>query len=93
MVDGNFLNVMTVGNVFAVLGRGVVASCQVSDGSFYVGDNVEVLRQNGSTRTAVVGGIEQFMKAIQTANKGDRVEILLNGMSKNDVGAGDTIRS
>jgi len=82
MADGNFLNVMTVNNVFAIPGRGVLATGQISDGSFSVGDNIEILRHDGSTRTAVIGGIEQIGKMIQTANKGDRVDVLLKGMSK-----------
>ena len=93
MADANFLNTMTVDAVFAIPGRGALASGQVSDGSFSVGGNVEILRQDGSTRTAVVGGIEQFRKPLQIANKDDRVDILLNNTSKNDVGAGDILRS
>ena len=93
MADDNFLNTMTVKDVFAIPARGVVAAGQVTDGSFSVGDTVEILRQDGSTRTAEIGAIEIFMKALQTAKTGDRPGILLKDMSKSDVGAGDIIRS
>jgi len=92
MADSNFLNTMTVKDIFAIPARGLVAAGQVTDGSFSVGDTVEILRQDGSTRTAEIGGIEIFMKALQTVKTGDRADILLKGMSKSDVGAGDIIR-
>ena len=93
MADGTFLNAMTVEDVFAIPGRGLVVTGTISDGSFSVGGNVTILRKDGSTRSAVIGGIEQFRKMLQTANKGDSIGILLDNISKNDIGTGDVIRS
>ena len=86
------VNVMTVKGVFSIPGRGVVTSGTISDGSISVGDKVEILRKDGSKRTVVVGAMEFLGKALKVAKKGDNADLLLNDLTKNDIGEGDIIR-
>ncbi|MEW5812131.1 MAG: EF-Tu/IF-2/RF-3 family GTPase [Actinomycetota bacterium] len=78
---------MTVEDVFAIRNRGVVATGRIDSGAVRVGDTVQI---NGE-RSATVGGIEMFPKKATEAWAGDTVGILLTGIDKADVKAGDVL--
>ena len=78
---------MTVSDVFFIRGRGVVATGQIEAGPIRLGDQILV---NGD-RQVRVDGIEMFRKRIDTANAGDNVGLLVAGLDKADVKAGDVL--
>ena len=80
---------MTVEDVFAIRGRGAVATGRVEYGELSVGD--EVCVNNGYT--ARVDGIEVLRKKVQTAGLGDDIGILLSKVGTDDLAAGDVITS
>lgn len=80
---------MTVQDVFAIRGRGAVATGQVEYGELSVGD--EVCINNG--HTVRVDGIEVLRKRVQTVGLGDNIGILLSKVATDDVAAGDVITS
>jgi elongation factor Tu len=77
---------MTVADVFAIRGRGTVATGTVEEGSLRVGDEVTV-----NDRRVRVGAIEAFRKKLDTANPGDNVGLLFKDLSGDDVNSGDVI--
>src|SRR4051794_7890970 len=77
---------MTVADVFFIHGRGLVATGRVEEGSVCTGDTVAV---NG--REVGVDGIEAFRKVLEEATVGDNVGLLMKGLDKDDVKAGDLI--
>jgi translation elongation factor EF-1alpha len=89
--QGDFPNALTVDDVFSITGRGCVVTGQISAGLFTTGDQVKILRVNGSTAAAEIGGIESLRKTVNAAYKGDPVGILLMDITKNDISPGDLI--
>lgn len=78
---------MTVADVFFITGRGLVATGKIEDGTLRVGDEVRV--NNGPQ--VRVDGIEAFRKVLDQAQTGDNVGLLLKGLDRSDVKAGDVI--
>ncbi|AEF81679.1 EF-Tu/IF-2/RF-3 family GTPase [Leadbettera azotonutricia] len=89
--QGDFPNTLTVDDVYSITGRGCVVTGQISAGLFTTGDQVNILRVNGSTAAAEIGGIESPRKRVNAAYKGDSVGILLMDITKSDIGPGDLI--
>ena len=77
--------------VFIIKRRGVVATGRVAEGTFQVGDDVIILRQDGSEIKSKVNGIEIF-GIIPYAEKGDMVGLLLADVSIEDINSGDLIK-
>jgi translation elongation factor EF-Tu-like GTPase len=78
---------MTVADVFAIRGRGLVATGKIESGTIRVGDEVTI----DGGRTARVNAIEMFRKILDYANAGDAVGLLLDGVDKEDVSSGMTL--
>jgi elongation factor Tu len=78
---------MTVADIFFIRGRGLVATGQIEQGTLNVGDDVQI-NGNGAIR---VEGIEMFRKKLDQANQGDNVGILLKGIDRDDIKAGDVL--
>lgn len=82
---------ITVEDTFTITGRGTVIVGKVESGAVAVGDEVILLRLDGSSRKVIVTGIEQFRKIKDRAVAGDNVGLLLRGLTKNDIGKGDIL--
>ena len=83
---------MTIDDVFGITGRGVVATGQVSKGSFRVGQPVTIETANGEIESSIAG-VEAFRKLMNVAVAGDKVGLLLAKITKDQISAGDVIKS
>ena len=81
---------MIVEDVFMIRGRGTVVTGKIETGILKVGDDVVIKEANGQ-KTPTVTGIESFRKALNQANPGDTVGLLLKDLSKQDIQHGDEI--
>lgn len=91
MSAGEFL--LPIADVFAIAGRGVVVVGQVASGSCRSGDAAVVIGADGASvvgETTIVG-IEAFRKPADVARQGDTVGLMLRGISREQVHAGDTV--
>lgn len=82
---------ITVEDTFSITGRGTVIVGKIESGAVNVGDEVTLLRLDGSSCKVVITGIEQFRKMKNSAAAGDNVGLLLRGLTKNDIGKGDIL--
>lgn len=82
---------LVVEDVFAISGRGVVATGRV-EGTVHVGVPVTLHRDGQPIASSEIRGIEQFRKTgVQTATTGDNVGLLLGGLQREDVAGGDVV--
>ena len=84
-IDKPFL--MPVEDVFSISGRGTVATGRVERGIVKVGDEVELVGIQATTKT-VVTGIEMFRKLLDEGRAGDNVGVLLRGKKREDIERG-----
>jgi translation elongation factor EF-Tu-like GTPase len=84
---------MTVQDVFSITGRGTVVTGRIEAGTIATGSTVRLTRHDGATRDVEVSGIEVFRKKLDAASAGDNVGLLLRGIDKTDVAAGDVLSS
>jgi elongation factor Tu len=87
--DGDFS--MTVADVFTITGTGVVITGVIKTGVVTVGDTVCLESGKGGTKTVTVDAIEMFRKVLDSAKAGDAVGLILAGIDKTDVEAGDRL--
>jgi elongation factor Tu len=87
-VDGDFL--MPVEDVFSISGRGTVATGRVERGIVKVGDEIEIVGINATTKTTVTG-VEMFRKLLDQGEAGDNVGILLRGTKREDIERGQVL--
>lgn len=80
---------MTVQGVFAIRGRGTVATGRVEYGQLSVGDRVRV---NDGPEVRV-DAIEMLRKKVKTATTGDNIGVLLSKLDKDDLAIGAVITS
>ncbi|MEU0948372.1 elongation factor Tu [Streptomyces canus] len=85
-LDAPFL--MPVENVLTITGRGTVVTGAVERGTVRVGDRVDVL---GAGVETVVTGVETFGKAMEEAQAGDNVALLLRGVPRDAVRRGHVV--
>ena len=83
---------MTVEDVFMINGRGTVVTGRIESGTVQVGMQVNVVRDGGVAVTTEVTGIEKFRKVLDTATAGDNVGLLLEGLSQEQLHAGDLLQ-
>jgi translation elongation factor EF-Tu-like GTPase len=88
--DGTFR--LPVEDIFFITGRGLVVTGRVESGTVRVGMQVNVVRDGGVTMTTTVTGVEMFRKVMDSATVGDNVGLLLKGLSKEQLHAGDLIQ-
>jgi elongation factor Tu len=88
--DGSFR--MPVEDIFSIRGRGTVVTGRVESGTVRVGREVDVVRDGGVATTTTVTGVEMFRKVLDSATAGDNVGLLLKGLSKEQLRAGDLIQ-
>ena len=87
-VDGDFL--MPVEDVFSISGRGTVVTGRVERGIVRVGDPVEIVGLNPTSKTTATG-VEMFRKLLDEGQAGDNVGVLLRGTKKDEVERGQVL--
>jgi len=87
-IDKPFL--MPVEGVFSIAGRGTVATGRIETGKVKVGEEVELVGFNDTTKTTVTG-VEMFRKILNEGLAGDNVGLLLRGTKKEDIERGMVI--
>jgi translation elongation factor EF-Tu-like GTPase len=80
---------MTIEDVFAIRGRGTVATGRVESGQLRVGDEVRV----NETFAVTVDAIEAFRKQLTEANVGDTIGVLFKNLEKSQLNRGDVLSS
>jgi len=88
-IDKPFL--MPIEDVFAIKGRGTVATGRVERGQINIGDEIELVGMGESATKTVVTGIEMFQKILDEGRAGDNIGILLRGIKKEDIERGQVI--
>ena len=70
----------------------VVVVGTVTAGTFSVGDEVSVVHNGTSTITSRILGMEKFSKTVNYAAEGDKIGLLLSGITQKDVSRNDIIK-
>ncbi len=81
---------MPVEDVFSIAGRGTVVTGRIERGVIKPGDEVEIIGL-GAKRRSVVTGVEMFRKALDSAEAGDNVGLLLKEIKTDEVERGMVI--
>ena len=63
----------------------------VAEGSFSVGDKVQLDNLSGEYRETEILGIETFRKIKSTVTEGEEAGLLLKGLQRKDIKQGDLI--
>lgn len=80
---------LTIQDVFMIKGRGLVVTGKVETGSVQVGQQIVITSPDGPERyESQVKGLETFHKTIETAQTGDNVGVMLDGLTKNQIKPG-----
>ena len=87
-IDGAFL--MPIEDVFSISGRGTVVTGRIDRGIVKVGDEVEIVGINATTKTTCTG-VEMFRKLLDEGQAGDNVGCLLRGIDKDEVERGQVL--
>ncbi len=82
---------MTIQDVFAIRGQGVVVTGQIEAGTLSLHDVIKVSRPGAGSRRVVVAGIEIAHKQVLQAQAGDQVGVLLRERENQDFKKGDTL--
>ncbi|GAA1598286.1 hypothetical protein GCM10009789_60320 [Kribbella sancticallisti] len=82
---------LTVEDVFSITGRGTVVTGRVTAGMAEVGDQVTITRAGLPIATSRITGVEAFRKTLTAARAGENVGLLLEGVARDQVLAGDVI--
>ncbi|MBF8267355.1 MAG: translation elongation factor Tu [Dehalococcoidia bacterium] len=81
---------LPIEDVFGIKGRGTVVTGRIERGVVKTGDEVEIVGM-GTTRKAVVTGVEMFHKTLDEGEPGDAVGCLLRGIEREDVERGQVL--
>ncbi len=81
---------MPIEDIFSIEGRGTVVTGRIERGQIKVGEEIEIVGLNPTTKTTITG-IEMFNKSLQEGMAGDNAGILLRGTKKEDVHRGQVI--
>jgi elongation factor Tu len=81
---------MSIEDVFAIKGRGTVATGRIERGVIKVGQEVEIVGMK-ETRKTVVTGVEMFHKTLEEGQPGDAVGCLLRGVERDDIERGQVL--
>lgn len=85
--------VMLIEDAFEIKGRGMVVTGYVDSAPVNRGDVVGIIRMNGMHLAAKVMGIESNKTLLDSANPGEAVGILLDGVNPGQVFSGDVLTS
>ena len=81
---------MPIEDVFAIKGRGTVATGRVERGIVKVGEEIEIVGIRDAKKS-VVTGVEMFRKLLDQGEAGDNVGLLLRGLEREDIERGQVI--
>ena len=81
---------MPIEDVFAIKGRGTVATGRVERGIVKVGEGIEIVGIRDAKKS-VVTGVEMFKKLLDQGEAGDNVGLLLRGLERTDIERGQVI--
>jgi len=81
---------MSIEDVFAIKGRGTVATGRIERGVIKVGQEVEIVGLK-ETRKIVVTGVEMFHKTLEEGQAGDAVGCLLRGIERDEIERGQVL--
>jgi len=81
---------MAIEDIFAIEGRGTVATGKIERGIIKLNDEVEIVGIRPTAKT-VVTGIEMFNKLLDEGQAGDNVGLLLRGVKKEDIERGQVL--
>lgn len=84
-LDEPFL--LPIEHVHSIPGRGTVVTGRAERGKLKVGQELEMIGYNKSSKGKVTG-IEMFHKILEEANAGDQMGLLVRGLKKDDVRRG-----
>jgi len=87
-VDGAFL--MPIEDVFSISGRGTVVTGRIDRGIVKVGDEIEIVGINPTSKTTCTG-VEMFRKLLDEGQAGDNVGVLLRGTKREEVERGQVL--
>ncbi len=87
-LDKPFL--MPVEDIFSIEGRGTVVTGRIERGVLKVGEDIEIVGLQPTTKTTVTG-IEMFNKQLDQGQAGDNAGILLRGTAKDDIHRGQVL--
>ncbi|MCH7597708.1 elongation factor Tu [Patescibacteria group bacterium] len=87
-MDKPFL--MPIEDIFSIEGRGTVVTGRIERGVVKVGEEVEIVGINDTTKSTVTG-VEMFNKSLDSGQAGDNAGILLRGTKKEDVHRGQVL--
>jgi len=81
---------LPIEDVFSISGRGTVVTGRMERGIIKVGDEVEIVGINPTTKTTCTG-VEMFRKLLDEGRAGDNVGILLRGTKRDEVERGQVL--
>jgi elongation factor Tu len=87
-IDRPFL--MPIEDVFSISGRGTVVTGRVERGIIKVGEDMEIVGLQPTTKTTCTG-VEMFRKLLDEGRAGDNVGILLRGTKREEVMRGQVL--
>lgn len=87
-IDKPFL--LPIEDVFSISGRGTVVTGRIERGVVKVGEEVEIVGLEATTKS-ICTGIEMFRKILDEGRAGDNVGILLRGTKKEEVRRGQVL--
>ncbi|PIT91212.1 elongation factor Tu [Candidatus Kaiserbacteria bacterium CG10_big_fil_rev_8_21_14_0_10_49_17] len=81
---------MPIEDIFSIEGRGTVVTGRIERGVVKVGEEIEIVGIQDTTKTTVTG-IEMFNKSLQEGMAGDNAGILVRGTKKEDIHRGQVL--
>ncbi len=81
---------MPIEDVFSISGRGTVVTGRVERGIVKVGEEIEIVGINDTTKTTCTG-VEMFRKLLDEGQAGDNVGVLLRGTKREEVERGQVL--
>ena len=87
-IDQPFL--MPIEDVFSIAGRGTVVTGRVERGIVKVGEEIEIVGINETSKTTCTG-VEMFRKLLDEGRAGENVGVLLRGTKRDEVERGQVL--
>ena len=87
-IDQPFL--MPIEDVFSIAGRGTVVTGRVERGIVKVGEEIEIIGINDTSKTTCTG-VEMFRKLLDEGRAGENVGVLLRGTKREEVERGQVL--
>lgn len=82
-----------VDDTFSIKATGrVVVVGTVTAGKFSVGDDISIIHNGSAATESKILGIEKFRKTVNYAAEGEKVGLLLSGLSHKDISRNDIIK-